>query len=169
MKRINTLFICLSAALLASACTKPESPVSPRFNHVYLTMTDLERSIDFYTQAFDVEVTNRITELKRTESDGTVSTIKVNMAFLKFPGHDFVFEIGERPEIEVDNTKASYAHLGIDVTDITAAAKRLDAAGATLLSPVALVEARGVSAKNTFFQGPDGEIIELMEMIAGEF
>jgi len=159
------------ALILISACSsqKAETKISPRFNHVFLTVADLDRSVVFYTKAFDLEVVNSIKKLKKTSSDGEVIEIEINMALLKFPGQDFVFEIGEREGFTAENTTANFAHLGIDVRDIEAAFDRLIKAGAILSQPISLVEANGVSAKNAFFTGPDGETIELMEIVSGEF
>ena len=167
MKNTNSTFAFLLVTFLICACQ--QGPPSPRFNHVYLAVNDLEQSVDFYTKAFDVEVTKRITKLMRTAADGTRAEVKVNMAFLKFEGQGFVLELSERPEMKANNTTASFAHLGIDVADITLAAQRLKDAGSRLMSPVALVEADGIVAKNTFYEGPDGEVLELMEIIEGEF
>jgi len=41
--------------------------------------------------------------------------------------------------------------------------------GAEVLVPIRLIKAEGVEAKQAFFKGPDGEPIELMEIISGEF
>jgi lactoylglutathione lyase len=164
-------FTIASLLLLFSACNSIDkySPLSPRFNHVFLAVSDLDKSIAFYTKAFDLEITTRLKKLTKTSPDGEVTEIEVNMAFLKFPGQDFVFEIGERDRFVSENESANYQHVGVDVKDIEVAFERLVNAGATPLQPIVLVEAEGVSAKNAFLKGPDGETIELMEMISGEF
>jgi lactoylglutathione lyase len=170
MNKVTLYFLAISLICI-SACDseRADTKVSPRFNHVFLAVADLDRSIDFYTKAFELEVTKRLKQLKRTGSDGVVTEIEVNLAFLKFPGQDFVLEIGERDGFVSVNTTANYAHVGIDVKDIISAFDKLVKAGATQIQPITLVEADGVSAKNAFFTGPDGETIELMEMISGEF
>jgi hypothetical protein len=56
------------------------------------------------------------------------------------------------------------------VADIEAAAERVQAAGAREFSGIRTVRAPGgVEARNAFFLGPDGELVELMQMVAGVF
>ncbi|MBO3700255.1 VOC family protein [Roseivirga sp. E12] len=166
MKYLILMLILVSTL----GCQEPKQELlSPRFNHVFLAVSDLDRSIDFYTSAFDLEVTKKLTQLIRIDEDGARTPVEVNMAFLKFPGQNFVLEIGEREAFVSNNTSSSYNHLGVDVMDIDKASARLLAAGGTAVRPIGLVEAVGVSAKTAFFTGPDGETIELMQLISGEF
>jgi catechol 2,3-dioxygenase-like lactoylglutathione lyase family enzyme len=167
MKKIVPILIgIVMLALLSLTSSKKDSP---RFNHVMLYVSDLEKSIQFYTTAFDLEVTNRLNSLTLERPDGTTSTVEVKMAFLKFPGQKFVYELSEQPELESPQGTALFQHVGVDVEDIDVAFKKMHEAGGEFLSSVKLVKANGVSAKNAFFRGPDGEIIELMELVSGEF
>lgn len=176
-RRIQTRRLALPgvvvALVFASALTgfvlRPAPELSPRFNHVMLYVSDLDASIAFYTRAFDLEVTQRIDSLTVVAPDGSETHRAVRMAFLKFPGQEFVFELGEQ-SIEADGPSPFYQHVGIDVADIEAAAGRAQAAGARDLSSIRTVRASGgVVARNAFFRGPDGELVELMQMVAGEF
>jgi predicted enzyme related to lactoylglutathione lyase len=91
------------------------------------------------------------------------------MAFLKFPGQEFVLELSEQ-QLAADGPAPFYQHLGIDVPDIEAAATRVQEAGARDFTGIQTVRATGgIVAQNAFFRGPDGEILELMQMIEGEF
>lgn len=169
IKRIHGLIAGLLIWLILSCQPEKLAVQSPRFNHVYLTVDNLETSIEFYTTAFDLKVTDRVKKLKQTLTDGTVKEVDVNMAFLSFPDQNFLLEIGERQAFRSKNDSANYAHLGVDVIDIEAAEKRLLKAGATLMRPITLVEANEIKAKNSFYKGPNGESIELMQIIEGEF
>ena len=109
------------------SCTKTDQPqtISPRVNHVMLYVSDLEKSIQFYTQAFDFEVTNRLDTLIATQPDGTELVRPVKMAFLKFPNQDFVFELSEQVADTTNRPGALlFQHVGIDVQDIDAAYTR---------------------------------------------
>jgi catechol 2,3-dioxygenase-like lactoylglutathione lyase family enzyme len=159
------LFLLLVSAM---ACSTEQKPLSPRFNHVMLYVSDMEASIKFYTTAFDLKVTNRLRELSIENPDGTKAAVEVNMAFLKFPGQDFVYEMAEQEETAT-GAALYFQHVGVEVYDIDAAFKRLEDTGAEVMAPIRLVEGPGVAAKNAFFKGPDGEVVELMEMISGEF
>lgn len=157
--------------MLALACNSlnEKPPISPRFNHVYLSTTDMEKSVAFYQAAFDVSVFEEIKKIKRTDTQGNSTTSEAHIVLLRFPGQSFNLEIGEQPIFTPDNTKASYTHIGIDVKDIERASQRLIDAGATPLRPIGVVEANKIKAKTAFFIGPNGETLELMQILEGEF
>lgn len=172
--RPSRLLAGVAALVLAGALTgfvlrpTPEQ-LSPRFNHVMLYVSDLDASIAFYTTAFDLQVTQRLDALTVVAADGSETTRPVQMAFLKFPGQEFVLELSQQTT-ETGAPSPFYQHLGVDVTDIEAAAERVQTAGARNFSGVRTVRAAGgVEARNAFFLGPDGELLELMQMVSGEF
>lgn len=155
--------------VLTGFALRPSAQLSPRFNHVMLYVSDLDASIAFYTEAFGVEVSNRVDSLTVVAPDGSESAARVRMAMLRFPGQEFVLELSEQA-IQGDGASTFYQHLGVDVTDIEAAATRVQAAGATNFTGIRTVHAHGLGvAKNAFFRGPDGELLELMEMVEGVF
>ena len=146
-----------------------KAPLSPRFNHVMMIVSNLDSSVTFYTAAFDLKVAQRITELKVTGADGTPTAHPVKMALLKFPGQEFVLEMAERPA-PASGPSPNYQHLGVDVRDIEAAAERVRKAGGRDLTPINTVTtSTGTVAKNMFFVGPSGERVELMQIVSGEF
>ncbi len=135
-----------------------------------MTFSPVEQSIEFYTQAFDFQVTNRLDTLIATQPDGNELVRPVKMAFLKFPNQDFVFELSQQVTDTTNRPSAFLLqHVGIDVQDIDAAYTRAIGAGAEALLPVRVVKAKGIEAKQAFVGGPDGERVELMQIIAGEF
>ena len=168
MKKSLYLFI-LWLSFTSCKTTTTDTPLSPRFNHVFLNVSNMDRSVAFYTAAFDLEVTKTIKTIKRTPEGGETGEFDIHLTLLKFPGQDFVLEIGENPEFKAANNGANYTHLGIDVKDIEAASERVLKAGGILSRPLSLVETEDITAKNIFFLGPDGETIELMQMISGDF
>ena len=161
---VATTIIAVSAFVPAK-----EAPLSPRFNHVMMIVSNLDSSVTFYTAAFDLKVAQRITELKVTGPDGTPTAHPVKMALLKFPGQEFVLEMVERPA-PASGPSPNYQHLGVDVRDIAAAAERIRKAGGRDLTPINTVTtSTGTVAKNMFFVGPSGERVELMQIVSGEF
>jgi len=161
--------ILLLASGLTGFVLRPAAPLQPRFNHVMLYVSDLDASIAFYTRAFDLSVSQRIDTLRVTRPDGSEATRAVRMAFLKFPGQDFVYELAER-RVQDDGTSPFFQHVGVDVADIEAAAARVQAAGGRDFSGLSTVRTSGGTvAKNGFFKGPDGEMAELMQVLQGEF
>lgn len=168
MKSYLILAVLLSSVACSSISDRQE-PISPRFNHVYLNSTDIEASITFYQAAFDIIVFNEVKEITRIDASGNRTTSKTHIVLLRFPGQHFNLEIGQQPAFSPNNTGASYTHLGIDVEDIEAASQRLINAGATLLRPIGTVEANDIQAKTAFFTGPNGETLELMQVLEGKF
>ena len=169
MKNIIQLLVITTLVL---SCTKNSDReiLSPRVNHVMLYVGDIDASIDLYTKAFDIEVTERVSLLKRSLSDGTTQEVNVKLALLKFPGQDFVYELAERSNLpDSIGYTATFQHIGIDVKDIETAKKRAIEAGFESMGDIRTVYANDIEAKNTFLKGPDGELVELMQMIAGEF
>ena len=163
------VFATLLVVALTGFVLYPAPEASPRFNHVMLYVSDLEASIDFYTDAFDLEL-ERIDSLTVVGTDGTETTRPVRMAFLRFPGQEFLLELAEQQAVAGEAPGPLYQHLGIDVTDIESSAERAIGAGAQNFSGVRTVRATGgVVAMNAFFQGPDGELLELMQVLEGRF
>lgn len=161
--------LLLLGAGLTGFAIRPAAPLQPRFNHVMLYVSDLDASIAFYTRAFDLAVTQRIDTLRVTRPDGSETTRAVRMALLKFPGQDFVYELAER-RVQDDGTSPFFQHVGVDVADIEAAAARVQAAGGRDFSGLSTVRTSGGTvARNGFFKGPDGEMVELMQVLRGEF
>lgn len=161
-------FATIIVAVSAFAPAK-KAALTPRFNHVMLVVSNLDSSIAFYTTAFDLQVAQRITELRVTGANGQ-NARPVKMALLKFPGQEFVLELAERPTPPTTGPAPYYQHLGIDVKDIAAAAERVRRAGGRDPSAIQTVStSSGTVAKNMFFRGPSGELLELMQIVSGEF
>jgi catechol 2,3-dioxygenase-like lactoylglutathione lyase family enzyme len=167
-----TALAALATTVVALSAFAPanERALTPRFNHVMLFVSNLDSSVTFYTTAFDLQVSQRLTELRVTAANGTQSARPVKMALLKFPGQEFVLELAERPAPATAGPAPYYQHLGVDVQDIAAAAERVRRAGGVNPSAIQTVStSTGTVAKNMFFRGPSGELVELMQIVAGEF
>ena len=169
--RLTALAAFATIIVAVSAFAPPEkAALSPRFNHVMLVVSNLDSSITFYTTAFDLQIAQRLTELRVTGADGAETTRPVKLALLKFPGQEFVLELVERPAPATTGPAPYYQHLGVDVRDIAAAAERVRKAGGRDPSPIQTVStSSGTVAKNMFFRGPSGERVELMQVVSGEF
>ncbi len=155
--------------MLLTSCQSKE-PISPRFNHVVIQVSNMEKSVDFYTHAFDLKVTNdSLKHVVYTLADGTKKERDVNVVLLKFPNQDFVYEMSEVTDFDPSVKFALFHHVGIDVKDIKKAYDRAKQAGAEVLVPIRLVQTNGIETKQAFLKGPDGEIIELMQLISGDF
>tara|TARA_R110002124_G_scaffold183735_9_gene351252 strand:+ start:32845 stop:33291 length:447 start_codon:yes stop_codon:yes gene_type:complete len=142
---------------------EPKEPISPRFNHVVIQVSNMEKSVNFYTNAFDLKVTNdSLKHVVYTLEDGMKKERDVNVVLLKFPNQDFVYEMSEVAEYDNSTNFDKFHHVGIDVRNIKSAFKRAVEAGAEVLVPIRLVQTNGIETKQAFLKGPDGEVIELM-------
>lgn len=163
------LYLLTFCGVILISC-ESKKPVSPRFNHVVLQVSNIENSVDFYTRAFDLKITSdNVKHVVYTFKDGTKKERIINVVFLKFPDQDFVYEMSEVAEYDTLVDFARFHHIGIDVKDIGKAFDKATEAGAEVLVPIRLVQTYGLETKQAFLKGPDGETIELMQIISGEF
>jgi catechol 2,3-dioxygenase-like lactoylglutathione lyase family enzyme len=130
----------------------------------------MDSSLQFYTEAFNLKVTDRFNLLDIALPDTSYKR-SVNVVFLKFPHQDFVFELAEQPN-KGDTTRQGnlYQHVGVEVKDITVALQRAITAGAILAILSRLVRTgSGLEIKQAFVEGPDRETIELTQIISGGY
>jgi catechol 2,3-dioxygenase-like lactoylglutathione lyase family enzyme len=163
--------VLVMAVILTTGCNpqKPETD-GPRFNHVMLYVSDLDESVQFYRNAFGMRLDQKLDHLMVENDTGMYDTLAVNMALLRLSGSRFVLELSQRAVAQDSSAvPLHFQHLGIEVDDIELAMKKAGAAGAETVRPVTTVKAEGIKARNAFFKGPDGEIIELMEILEGAF
>lgn len=115
-----------------------------RMHHVAIIASDLERSIGFYCEQFGFAVR------ERGEFEGTP------LAFLELEGALLELVQGDGyPREGVVN------HVALAVDDLPAELARLRAAGVRLLDAAPVPVYNG--GRLAFCEGPDGELIELIE------
>lgn len=168
---ISLALIFFSIITLASCTEEVEYEPVPRFNHVVLYVTDMDRSVAFYRDALGLEIHQEIGELIIT-SEGSVQSniVSVNIVLMRLPGSKFIYELVESRMIPDSlSTGSHFQHIGIEVTDIE---HSLDVAvrnGALEAIPISTIEAGDIVTKTVYFKGPDGEQIELMQILSGDY
>lgn len=170
MKAILTSLIISLAFNLCFSDAAAQVQQLPVFNHVYLAVHNMDSSLKFYTTAFDLKITDRFNLLDITQPDTSFKRT-VNVVFLKFPGQDFVYELAERAD-KTDTTRPGnlFQHVGVEVKDITVALQRVINAGGKVAIPIRRVRTNSsLEIKQAYMKGPDGETIELTEIISGGY
>ena len=128
--------------------------------HIFLAVKDINRSIEFYTKAF--EGTKVLYEF---EIDG----FDITMLGL---GNGVVLELLQKP---YDGSDGKWQHIAFECTDIEAQYQRLMEAGATIRMPLEMTTV--LKGRNGYpdthccgvhVLGPDGEEIELCQPQPGQ-
>ena len=167
MAGLFALVTCAVSVLSCSDRTGQESDSS--FNHVMLYVSDMEKSVSFYEQAFGMSVHKRIGEVVVQTNQSPADTVQLDLVMLKLPGSDFILELSEQAVPDSLQASPYFQHLGIEVQDIEAAFDRAMKYGAQQQTNIRTLSTDQITARNVFLRGPDNELIELMEIVEGNF
>ena len=156
--------------ILACSSTVPNEQRVLRFNHTMLFVTDAVVSRAFYEDAFGMQFHQHLTEMVIFNEETENDTLAINITLMRMPGDTFNYEFAQSP-VAADSSLQSphYQHIGIEVTDIDASIEKAVKAGAEVAVRKRHLKAGDIEAKTVFFYGPNGELIELMEILEGDF
>jgi len=124
-----------------------------RLLHTMLRVGDLQRSIDFYTQAMGMQL---LRTTQRPEQ-------KYDLAFVGYgtnPDHAEI-ELTYNYGVNAYDIGTAYGHIALGVPDAKAACERIRQAGGKITREAGPVA--GGSTVIAFIQDPDGYKIELIE------
>lgn len=127
-----------------------------RLLHTMLRVGDLQRSIDFYTQAMGMQLL-RVT--RRPDQ-------RYDLAFVGFgsnPDHAEI-ELTYNYGVSTYDLGTAYGHIALGVPDVAAACEKIRAAGGLITREAGPV--KGGNIVIAFVQDPDGYKIELIERTA---
>ena len=121
-----------------------------KFHHLHLLCSDLQNTIDFFTQILGADLMAR---KKFGGADGAtldLSGTKINLRVA-----------GENESVNTDTTRSTYGyhHMCLQVKDIHAVYKELMEKGFKFVAPP--VDAAG--NRIAFFKGPDNIVIEVCQ------
>lgn len=143
--------------------------------HFSFTVSDIERSIRWYTDVLGLELVHR----QRSETDYVRTFVGypdavLEVAMFKLPGIEprhsthmlelveYVAPAGETLDLRTVNT--GVAHLAFMVDDVHARHRRLVEQGVEFVSPpVAITEGANAGGFTCYFHDPDGITLEIMQ------
>jgi catechol 2,3-dioxygenase-like lactoylglutathione lyase family enzyme len=145
-------------------------------DHINLVVSDLDRSVKFYTELLGFKKTNSVhLEGEWIESIVGLKGVVADVVFIVAPAGEPKVEllcykspIGDSiPSNSLANT-VGLRHIALRVDDIQAASKKLKDAGVKLLSepiavPTTVVAKNPVRKTLCYFHDPDGALLEIAE------
>lgn len=167
----SNIYLILLPAILVSitSCIQQNEYPVLRINHVMLYVSDIDSSVAFYQEVLDLQLHQQISELVLYNDGAPQDSFNVNIALLRLPGSPMNLELAEVPGLDLGVMSPHFQHIGIGVANIDAYIARLEELGIELTVPKRVLGAGEIKAKTAFFNGPDGESIELMEILSGDF
>jgi catechol 2,3-dioxygenase-like lactoylglutathione lyase family enzyme len=147
-------------------------------DHVNIVVTDLERSVAFYTELLGFEVVKRVhMEGDWIEAIVGLKGVLANVVYVRPPGGEPRLELvqyhapagSEFADNAIPNT-TGLRHLAFNVDDMDAMYERLKADGVTFFGPPVIVPLSVVThnsghKKLCYFYDPDGVVLELSEYV----
>ena len=135
-------------------------------SHVGISVTDIERSIDFYCDTLEMKQLCDVFPFGG-ESFEAIMDIRgvtgrmcmIGNEALQLELFEFTNSKAKDPDHPVSDRGIS--HFGIEVPDIAATAARLRAAGTRFHCPVRVMSGNGLQA--TYCRDPDGNVFEILE------
>ena len=141
-------------------------------DHVCFTVSDLERSIGFWTNLLGTGPSSRV-EYTAPHDQAVTGYPGVHMsaAYFPLPGGTQLelFQYHEPPTVPAQSQETyvvGNAHLGIVVDDLDDAYRSLQGTGATFRSdgPVRIEAGAHEGARSMYVRDPDGITIEILEL-----
>jgi catechol 2,3-dioxygenase-like lactoylglutathione lyase family enzyme len=137
-----------------------------KFNHVGISVSDIERSIAFYRDMFGMEQLCEVFPFGGEQFEAIMDIPGVTGRMCMIGRNDLQLELfefaGARPkDPEYPVSDRGYSHFGFEVEDIAATYAKLKAAGVRIHSPV--ITFNQGSMKAAYCRDPDGNVFELLE------
>jgi catechol 2,3-dioxygenase-like lactoylglutathione lyase family enzyme len=138
--------------------------------HVGVTVSDLERSVRFYTEGLGLEVA-----VRQTSAAGYLALVghpgvEIATAFVEAPGDGVRIElqeyrrVGDHGTREPGTAPVGSSHICLRVDDVAAALGRAEAAGGRRVTdPVGIDSGINDGGAAVYLRDPDGYTIELFQ------
>ena len=142
-----------------------------RIDHTGLTVSDMERSIDFYCNVLGLKVVRRmdVSEDFLGQIVGFPG-VRMAIALLKADEEEHIIELlqyishpGEKNPSETNRT--GNGHVCFEVDDIWGNYEKLKSKGVTFVNPPAKISiGRNIGAQAVYFRDPDGITLEMRQL-----
>jgi catechol 2,3-dioxygenase-like lactoylglutathione lyase family enzyme len=137
--------------------------------HIGLTVSDLERSMEFYQQAVGMALEYRsVVASEAFDKLIAIDGIHIQFAYLTLGGFrlqliEYVRGGGDR--LALGHNKVGNPHISLWVDDLEAQHARLKALGANITSDILTQESPDIKARTFYCTDPDGVQVEFCEKI----
>jgi lactoylglutathione lyase len=144
--------------------------VSGGIVHVGVTVSDLERSVHFYTEGLGLDLAVRQTSAAEYLAVTGHPGVEIATAFVEAPGGGVRIElqeyrrVGDHGSREPGTAPVGSSHICLRVDDVAAALGRAEAAGGRRVTdPVKLDSGINDGGAAVYLRDPDGYTIELFQ------
>jgi catechol 2,3-dioxygenase-like lactoylglutathione lyase family enzyme len=137
-----------------------------KFNHVGISVTDIDRSIAFYRDMLGMEKLCEVFPFgdEKFEAIMDIPGVKGRMCMIgkgTLQLELFEFAGSKAKDKDYPVSDRGYSHFGVEVDDIAATYAKLKSAGVRIHSPV--ITFMGGGMKAAYCRDPDGNVFEIME------
>ena len=123
-----------------------------RYHHLHLICSDLEEMINFFSETLGAEL---VVRRKFGTSDGASLDLSGVLINLRVAREDETVVYGD------SKTRFGYHHIGLQVDDLDAVYEELKGKGFSFSLP----PTDGGDVKIAFFEGPDGIVLEIFQVL----
>jgi catechol 2,3-dioxygenase-like lactoylglutathione lyase family enzyme len=137
-----------------------------KFNHIGISVTDIDRSIAFYHDMLGMQPLCAVFPFGGADFEAIMDVPGASGRMCML-GKDtlqlelFEFARSKAKDAEYPVSDRGYSHFGVSVDDIAATYEKFRAAGVRMHSPV--ITFNGGSMKAIYCRDPDGNVFEILE------
>ena len=138
-----------------------------KFNHVGISVTDIDRSIAFYRDMLGMEQLCDVFPFSGADYEAIMDIPGVTGRMCMIGKNNLQLELFEftkskAKDKEYPVSDRGYSHFGVEVDDVAAAYDKLKSAGVRIHCPVITFVGGGVKA--AYCRDPDGNVFEILQM-----
>jgi glyoxylase I family protein len=139
-------------------------------DHTGITVSDLERSLDFWQNVLGFELSHRTHQSAEVASEITgVPGAEISLAVVKAPGHkiellEYLAPFDRKERVDFRPCDVGSGHIGLTVDNLEAVLSRVAAAGWKAAGePQTLKSGPNAGKRVVYVRDPDGTTIEFMQ------